>query len=82
MSAHEQIKKLHLSHEELKSRVQSSQEEIVKLKNESESKSKNICNVEQDAKNKEIALLDKIKIIETKLNESNNNKQQLQRNIF
>ena len=77
LSAHDQIKKLHSSQEEMKTRLQQTTEEIEKIRNESESKSETISNLEESSITKEKALLDKIKSIEVESTQTKLQNQQL-----
>ena len=61
----------------MKTRLQQTSEEIEKLRNESESKSETISNLEESSITKEKALLDKIKSIEVESTQTKLQNQQL-----
>ena len=61
----------------MKSRLQQTTEEIEKIRNESESKSETISNLEESSITKEKALLDKIKSIEVESTQTKLQNQQL-----
>ena len=61
----------------MKTRLQQTSEEIEKIRNESESKSETISNLEESSITKEKALLDKIKSIEVESTQTKLQNQQL-----
>ena len=61
----------------MKTRLQQTTEEIEKIRNESESKSETISNLEESSITKEKALLDKIKSIEVESTQTKLQNQQL-----
>ena len=61
----------------MKTRIQQTTEEIEKIRNESESKSETISNLEESSITKEKALLDKIKSIEVESTQTKLQNQQL-----
>ena len=82
LQAHDQIKKLHITVDELKGRVSLASEENSKLSKENLEKSEQIDQVESSTAAKERALLEKIKTIESEQNELRGNYSALKRYDF